>query len=297
MLTGFGFQEILTYSLISLEKLQKLSPGLKLDALSLKVTNPMTREQEFLRTSLRAGLLTTVSQNRRSEAAGIRLFEIGKVFFARGKDLPEEREMLCAVLCGPRSELSWHGDREMLGFFDGKGIAENMMNRLQLKASFDAADDETLFPGRGADIVVEDDKVGVMGDVHPRVAQAFELSGTVCLLEIDLEKLLTKVTGVKEYQSVPRFPGATRDIALVLDEQVPYRSVEEIIRDSPLVTQTVLFDIYRGDPVPEGKKSFAVRIIYQSPTRTLTDEEVDQRQQRMLDKLQQELGATLRRSS
>lgn len=297
MLTGFGFQEILTYSLISLEKLQKLSPGLKLNAPPLKVTNPMTREQEFLRTSLRAGLLTTVSQNQRSEAAGIRLFEIGKVFFARGKDLPEEREMLCAVLCGPRSELSWHGDREMLGFFDGKGIAENMMNRLRLKASFDAADDETLFPGRGADIVVEDDKVGVMGDVHPRVAQAFELSGTVCLLEIDLEKLLTKVTGVKEYQSVPRFPGATRDIALVLDEQVPYRSVEEIIRDSPLVTQTVLFDIYRGDPVPEGKKSFAVRIIYQSPTRTLTDEEVDQRQQRMLDKLQQELGATLRRSS
>lgn len=296
VLTGFGFQEILTYSLVSLEKLQKLSPGLKLNVPPLKVANPMTREQEFLRTSLRAGLLATASQNQKSEAGGIRLFEIGKVFFAKGKDLPEEREMLCAVLCGSRSELSWHGDREMIGFFDAKGIAESMMSRLLLRASFDAADDEILFPRRGADIVVEDEKVGVLGEVHPAVARAFELSGAVYLLEIDLEKLLRKVARAKEYQPIPRFPGAARDVALVLDEHVPYGSVEEIIRGFPLVTQTILFDVYRGDQVPEGKKSLAVRIIYQSPSHTLTDKEVDQRQQRMLEKLRQELGATLRGS-
>jgi phenylalanyl-tRNA synthetase beta chain len=294
ILTGFGFQEILTYSLVSLEKLQKLSPKLELEITPLKVANPMTREQEYLRTSLRAGLLSTLSHNQKFEQAGVRLFEIGKVFLPRGKDLPEEREMLCAALSGPRAELSWQADKEPLDFFDAKGAVEKILSQLGLKASFEISDDEILLPERGADIIVEDDKLGIVGEVHPRVAQAFELSGAACLIEIDLEKLLTRIIGIKEYQSIPRFPAVTRDIALVVDEQVSYRTVENIIQSFPLVTKVTLFDLYRGNQIPEGKKSFAIRIIYQSPKHTLTDEEVDQTQEQMLARLHQELGATLR---
>jgi phenylalanyl-tRNA synthetase beta chain len=294
MLTGFGFQEILTYSLVSLEKLQKLSPKLELKIPPLKVANPMTKEQEYLRTSLRAGLLATLSHNQKFEQAGIRFFEIGKVFFPRGKDLPEERETFCALLSGSRAELSWQADKESLNFFDAKGVVENLLNQLGLKASFDIGDDEILLPGRGADIIVEDDKVGIVGDVHPRVAQAFELSDAVCLIEIDLDRLLAKITKIKEYQPIPRFPSVTRDIALVIDEQVSYRTVENIIQSFPLVTQVTLFDLYRGEQIEEGKKSFAIRIVYQSPKHTLTDEEVDQIQEKMLARLHQELGATLR---
>ena len=294
ILTGFGFQEILTYSLVSLEKLQKLSPKLGLKIQPLKVANPMTREQEYLRTSLRSGLLSTLSHNQKFEQIGIRLFEIGKVFLPRGKDLPEEREMLCAVLSGSRAELSWQADKEPLDFFDAKGAVENLLNQLGLKASFDIGDDEILFSGRGANIIVEDDKVGIVGDVHPKVTQAFELSNTICLIEIDLEKLLTKVTGIKEYQSIPRFPSVTRDIALIVDEQVSYGRVEEIIQSFPLVTKVTLFDLYRGEQIAEGEKSFAMRIVYQSPSHTLTDEEVDQTQEQMLARLHQELGANLR---
>jgi len=312
ILTGFGFQEILTYSLVSLEKLQKLSPKLELKIPPLKVANPMTKEQEYLRTSLRAGLLATLSHNQKFEQAGIRFFEIGKVFLPQHspviatlsetkgkqsqeeKELPQEREMLCAVLGGPSAELSWQADKEPLDFFDAKGVVESLLNQLGLKASFNTGDDEILFPGRGADIIVEDDKVGIVGDVHPRVAQAFELSNTICLIEIDLEKVLTKITGIKEYQPIPRFPSVTRDIALVVDEQVSYRRVENIIRSFPLVKHVILFDLYRGEQIPEGKKSFAIRIVYQSPSHTLTDEEVDQTQEQMLARLHQELGATLR---
>ena len=308
ILTGFGFQEILTYSLVSLEKLQKLYPKFELKIPPLKVANPMTREQEYLRTSLRSGLLSTLSHNQKFEQAGIRLFEIGKVFLPQyppviaseakqsqeEKELPQEREMLCAVLSGSRAELSWQADKELLDFFDARGVVENLLNQLELKASFNIGDDEILFPGRGADIVVEDDKVGIVGEVHPRVAQAFELSDTICLIEIDLEKLLTRITGIKEYQPIPRFPSVTRDIALVVDEQVSYRTVENIVQSFPLVTQTTLFDLYRGKQIPDGKKSFAMRIIYQSPSHTLTDEEVDQTQEQMLGRLHQELGANLR---
>jgi phenylalanyl-tRNA synthetase beta chain len=308
MLTGFGFQEILTYSLVSLEKLDKLSPRLELKVPPLKVANPMTREQEFLRTSLRAGLLATLAHNQKFEQSGVRLFEIGKIFLPphhhviaseakqpqEERELPQEREMLCAVLSGPRLELSWQDDKEPLDFFDAKGVVENVLNELGLKASFENSDDEGLFPGRGANIMVEDDRMGILGELHPKVARAFELSGVACLIEIDLEKVLTKISGMKAYQPIPRFPSVTRDIALVIDEQVSYRKVEEVIQSFPLVTKVSLFDLYRGEQVAEGKKSFAIRIVHQSPSHTLTDEEVDQTQRQMLAKLNQELGATLR---
>jgi phenylalanyl-tRNA synthetase beta chain len=317
ILTGFGFQEILTYSLVSVEKLQKLSPKLELKILPLKVANPMSKEQEYLRTSLRACLLATLAHNQKFEQAGIRLFEIGRVFLPQHhhviasdlpakawqagakqsqeeRELPQEKEMFCAVLSGVRAELSWQADKEPLDFFDAKGIVENILNQWELKASFENSDDEGLFPGRGANIIVDDERIGILGELHPKVAQAFELSNTICLIEIDLEKLLARITGIKEYQAIPRFPSVTRDIALVIDEQVSYRTVEEIIQGFPLVTRVTLFDLYQGEQIAEGKKSFAIRIVYQSPSHTLTDEEVDQTQEQMLAKLHQKLGATLR---
>jgi phenylalanyl-tRNA synthetase beta chain len=294
ILTGLGFQEILTYSLVNLEKLEKLSPNLGLTIPPLKVANPMTREQEYLRTSLRAGLLATLAYNQKFEQAGIRLFEIGKIFLPRGTDLPEERETLCAVLSGARAESSWQADKELLDFFDAKGVVENLLDQLSLKATFENSDDEGLFPARRANMIVTGDKVGVLGELHPKVAQAFELSNTVYLIEIDLESLLIRIAGARGYQSIPRFPSVIRDIALVVDEHVSYGAVEQAIQSFPLVTKVTLFDLYRGEQIPEGKKSFAIRIIYQSPSHTLTDEEVDRTQEQMLARLQKELAATLR---
>ena len=315
ILVGCGFQEILTYSLTNLEKLQRLFPKLGLKVTPLKVANPMTKEQEYLRTTLRAGLLATLFSNQKYEQTGIKLFEIGKIFLPQGgeesptslrhrkpkakqsqgnKELPQEREMLCAVLSGPKWELSWHGGKELLDYFDAKGVVENLLSQLGLKASFDPSDDEGLSPGKGANIIIDNDKVGIVGDLHPKVAQAFELSGTVCLIEIDLEKLLNKAARLKQYQPIIRFPSVTRDIALVVDEQLSYHQVENIIKNFPLVTAITLFDLYRGGQIPEGKKSFAIRIVYQSPSHTLTDEEINKTQVQMLDRLHQELNATLR---
>jgi len=301
ILTGCGFQEILTYSLTSLERLQKISPKLKLKVTSLKVANPMTKEQEYLRTTLRPGLLTTLAHNQRIEEKSIRLFEIGKIFLPQGNELPQEKEMLCAVLSGPEAELSWHGNKEQLNFFDAKGVVENLLNQLGLEATnfvalatFEASDDESLLPGRAANIIIGGDKVGIVGNLHPKVAQAFELSDAVYLIEMDIEKLLSKTIKVKQYQPIPRFPSITRDIALVIDKQVSYQQAEDVIRSFPLVRKITLFDFYRGEQIPEGKKSFAIRIVYQSPSHTLTDEEVNGVQQEILDKLLQALGAILR---
>ncbi len=317
IMVGLGFQEVLTYSLTSLEKLQKLS--LELGSEPLKVANPMTKEQEYLRPNLRAGLLATLAHNQKVDEGGIKVFEIGKVFLPqhpsviaspsspslRGaqaakqspraeNELPWEREILCALLSGTKSDLSWRGEKGELDFFDAKGVAENLLRGLRITAEFKPGSDQNLSPAESAEIITDGDRIGVLGVLHPRVAQAFELSGTVCLIEIDLERLLTRPIGEKRYTPIYRFPAVSRDIALVMDEHTSYRQVESIIRNFPLVTEVTLFDLYTGEQIPQGKKSFAIRIVYQSPEHTLTDEEVNQVQQKMLDKLNQELGADLR---
>lgn len=313
-----GFQEILTYSLTSLAKLQDVSPKHELKVMPLKVLNPMSKEQEYLRTSLRPNIFTTLASNQKYEQSGIKLFEVGKVFLAQQRtdvvisalnknnenlgsktiqsrrELPHEKEMLCAVISGSRDAFSWQGSKETLGFFDAKGVVEKVFSHLGLKAVFSLSEEEGLFPGRCADIFIDGDKIGVVGDVHPRVNQYFELSGTVCIIEMDLEKLWSKIKGINNYQSIARYPDMTRDIALVLNNKIKFQQVDDIICTFPLVKKTVLFDVYTGEQVAEGKKSFAVRIVYQSLEHTLTDKEVDRTEKKMLYTLQNKLGATLR---
>ncbi len=292
IMVGLGFQEVLTYSLTSLEKLRKLA--IELEPEALKVANPMTKEQEYLRPNLRAGLIVALAQNQKVEPGGIRLFEIGKVFLPKGDELPQEKEMLCAMLSGAKSDLSWKGEKGEFDFFDAKGMAENLLRGLGLIAEFKPGSDQNLSPAESAEIISEGDRIGVLGILHPKMTQAFELDGVVCFIEIDVEKLLIMSSGQKRYIPIYRFPAVSRDIALIVDEQTSYQQVESIIRSFPLVTEVTLFDFYTGEQIPQGKKSFAIRVVYQSPDHTLTDEEVNQIQQDMLDRLSQELGAILR---
>jgi phenylalanyl-tRNA synthetase beta chain len=294
-LVGYGFQEVITYSLTSLEMLNKLKPESgSIQPLPLRVANPMTAEQEYLRPNLRANLLAVLASNRRHEEGGIRLFELGKVYLPKQKDLPNEPEVLGALLSGPRLERWWQGESEMLDFFDAKGVVESLLDRLGVVASFEPSDDESLHPAKQAAIVIGDSKVGMVGEVHPKVLDAFDITETACLFEINVTSLLPFIPPCKRFQPIPRYPATVRDIALVVDTQISHQQVLNIIRSFPLVNQVILFDVYSGKPIPPGKKSLAYRISYQSPTHTLTDKEVNQVQQQILDKLAQELGATLR---
>ena len=295
ILVSCGFQEVLTYSLTSMEMLSRLSPQLKPTAPTpMKVANPMSREQEYLRTSLRAGVLSVLARNIRHQEGDIRLFEMGKVFLPRERDLPQEKEMLCAVLSGSKNGLFWGGRDVSIDFFVAKGIVESILYRLGVVARFEQNEDESVCPGRSASVIIGDDVLGVVGELHPKVLEAFELSEAVYLIEIDLDRLASFATALKEYQPIPRYPSTSRDIALLVDEKLTYQQICNIIQGFPLVNSVSLFDLYAGEQVPAGKKSLAFRIVYQSSTHTLTDNEVDKVQQQILDKLQRDLRATLR---
>jgi len=294
-LIGYGFQEVITYSLTSLEMLNKLLPEPHpLEPKPIRVANPMTVEQEYLRPNLRANLLAVLSVNKRYEDGGIRLFELGKVYLPRQKDLPSEPEMLCGILSGSRFEKSWHGGDELLDFYDAKGVIEGLLSHLGIEASFEESRDESLHPVKQAAMIIAGNKLGVVGELHPKVLQAFEIPEAACLFEIDLTALLPFTLGHKMFQPIPRFPTIVRDVALVVDAGVTHQRVEDIIKSFPLVERVTIFDVYSGGQLPPGKKSLAYSITFQSPTHTLTDEEVNQVQQQILDKLSTELGATLR---
>jgi phenylalanyl-tRNA synthetase beta chain len=142
--------------------------------------------------------------------------------------------------------------------------------------------------------VVAGSKLGVVGELHPKVAEAFEVSGAVYLFEINLTALLPYTIGHKVFQPIPRFPAVVRDIALVVNAKVSHGQVVDIIKGFPLVQKVALFDVYSGKQVPAGKKSLAYRLTFQSSSHTLTDEEANKVQQQILVKLSSELGASLR---
>jgi phenylalanyl-tRNA synthetase beta chain len=294
-LAGYGFHEVITYSLTSLEMLNKLSPeSHPFESIPLRVANPMTIEQEYLRPNLRVNLLAALSANRRHEGGGIRLFELGRVYLPRLRDLPNERQVLCGLLSGSGLEKLWQGGDESPDFFEAKGIVEGLLSQLGVAAGFEQCSDESLHLSKQAAIVIDGKKLGVVGELHPRVLLNFEIAEAVYLFEIDLATLVPFTVGHKMFQPIPRFPVMIRDIALIVGVEIAHQRVIDIVKSFPLVEQVAIFDVYSGEQVPPGKKSLAYRITFQSPTNTLTDNEVNEVQRQILDRLSHDLGAILR---
>jgi len=295
ILVGFGFQEIITYSLTSLDMLNKLMPEPHvIEPKLIRVANPMTAEQEYLRPTLRANLLAILASNRRHEEGGIRLFELGKIYQPQPNDLPREPKILCGLLSGARREESWHGDGGSFDFFDAKGIVEGLSCQMGVSADFAPGNDESLHPAKQVAVFIKGKQLGVIGELHPKVTEAFDIAETAYIFEINVTELLPFTIDHKMFQPIPRFPPTVRDIALTVDISISHQQVMDIIKSFPLVNQVAIFDVYSGKQVPVGKKSLAYRITYQSPTHTLTDEEANKVQEQILRKLSQQLGATLR---
>lgn len=294
IIAGYGFQEVAGYSMTGLDVLTRLSPqSAKPEPMPVRIANPMTIDQEYLRPTLRGTVLTALATNRSFIEDGLKLFEVGKVYLPKEASLPDEPDMLCGAMAGRRDDRWWQADGEAIDFFDAKGILERLLGQLGIATRFELSSDVSLHPVYQAAATVDGKAVGVVGELHPAVAGHFELPGAVYLFELDLPALVPHL-GHGTYRPVPKFPATVRDIALVVDIAVPNQKIVDIIQAVSLVTSVMLFDVYVGEQVPAGKKSLAYRITYQSPGRTLTDEEVNKVQQQILKRLAAELGASLR---
>ncbi len=295
LLASEGIQEVINYPLVTLQQLEQVE---QLDPanLPMRVTNPMSADREYLRTTLRASLLATLAANQGHGAGPFRLFEAGRVFWPREGDLPDERETVAGVLAGLRHEPSWLEDDSLLDFYDAKGVVELVLNRLGVSATYEPSDDPSFHPGRCAVIKVADAVIGVVGEVHPVVMDRLGLeSPQVAAFELYLGPILAALpAGQQQFEPLPRYPSATRDLALVMPTDVDAGQVTRLILRHRGVDRADLFDIYAGENIAEGTKSLAFHVYFQARDRTLTNEEVNRSLDGLLRILERELKVTLR---
>ncbi len=261
------------------------------------IQNPMREEFNILRTSLIPPLLDVVSFNLRQEINDIPIFEIGKVFLAQGDDIPEEHYNIGASLVGMEQSGLWDRKLSPIDFFSVKGIIETLLNGLGVEGyTFHPSNRRPLHPGHSAEVKVGDEVLGFLGELHPEVAEAYELPTGVYVFELNAEIILSCASEEKEFQALSRYPKVSRDMALLVPLSVTAEQVEKSIANSAgdILEGLRLFDVYQGEQVPSGYKSLAFSLTYRASDRTLKDEEIDEVHQAILKELEERLGARLR---
>ena len=305
-LAAAGMQETISYPLIGPDDLARLGQdpdGATGDgAALLRVANPMSAEQDVMRPTLAASILSTLAYNRGHNDGGFRLFELGRAFIPQSAGLPREVELAAGVMSGPRHDANWLSASDPLDYFDLSGTLAAAFDRMGIAVAF-AADDHPLFhPGRSARIATGGAtaaNVGMVGELHPDVCDAFDLGhDPVVYFELRLGDLLDASAGgatpENRFQSLSRFPAANRDLALVAPADVPAARVQQLIERVRLVERAELFDVYSGENLPEGTRSLAFRIRFRAADRTLTAEDVNRAVNGLTRALEREVGATVR---
>ncbi len=290
LLCGMGAYEALTYSFIS----PKWYDALNLSAddplrLSAQLLNPLGEDYSVMRTTLIPSMLGTLATNLSRGNANAAFFEIGKRFLPKSlplTELPEERPVLCLGLYG-----------ENATFYTLKGMVEALFKAFGIQdAAWQRAQAPYLHPGRGAEALFGKRSLGVLGEVHPDVAENFKIKSRVYVAEIDWDVLDAVATEVGQAKEMPKFPAVQRDFAFVMKEEVPVGDVMRTMRRAAgaLCEEVKLFDVYRGVPILPGEKSVALSIALRAADHTLTEEEIGKVSAKIVDAVSTNYGAQLR---
>lgn len=290
-----GMQEVISYSLLGISDIEKSAPDLDPTKL-VRLANPMSEQQEYLRINMRSSILNTLSYNLHQTRHGMKLFEIGSIYLSRPKELPLEKEVLIGVLAGQRWSDNWFDDSQRMDIFDAKGVLEALFDNLRLPVIYENDDDRLFAKGNCAKILHAGQILGTIGVVDNKILDEFEIDITpVSLFEIDIGVLANSLNkSTARYQPVSRYPGSYRDLALVLKNDIPSSTVKKLIEKNRLVSDATLFDVYDGKELDSGTKSLAYRVLFQSPERTLTGEEINQSLDQIIGNLKHHIGAILR---
>ena len=290
MCRTMGYDEIITYSFISptcYDKIRWAENDPRRE--SFKILNPLGEDTSIMRTTVLPSMLEILTRNYNFRNQNVRLYEVGRIYLPGGKDgLAVENKIL---------SMGAYGDD--MDFYTLKGCVEAVLKDLRISdISFEVPSqvNPSYHPGRCADVYAGERRIGVIGQIHPLVAQNYGVDAQFYCAELELNELLCAKGPDPEYVPLPKFPAVTRDIAVVCDEAVTVGQLEKAIRKGAkgLLKDCALFDIYRGKGVPEGKKSVAFNLVLRADDRSLTSEEADQDVKSILETLEQECGAVLR---
>lgn len=261
---------------------------------AVRVLNPLAAEEGWLRTRLTPGLLKALKRNAYRHVRSVALFEVGNVF--RIVDgAPQERPKAAFAMTGA-ADPGWTGTGRGYDFFDAKGALEALLTDLGVAWTPGEAVGSPFHPGRSVFVMAGVERIGVVGEIHPKVAEAFDLPGRVVAAELEVEALMRLAQGRLQTEDVPRFPPVRRDLAFTLPADAPAGAVRSALQEAggDLVGGALLFDVFAGAPLPEGKKSLAFSVDFRAPDRTLTDEEADSAVARIVERVAREFGGELR---
>lgn len=297
-LAASGFDEAVNYAFLAEADLLAMNPDGGAPA-PIRLKNPISADLAVMRTCLLPGLLANLRHSRRRQVEDLRFYEIGSVFSggARAEDTGPavERRGVAGVVIGRRQPRGWAHDGSAADFYDAKGALETALESLGVGgAAFAPADAPHLHPRSACAVMAGDRRLGTIGEVHPATARHFELPGGVFGFELSLDRILAACRLTPTYRGTPRFPAVLRDVAVVVADEVPAERVRRAIASVELVDDVVLFDVYRGSPIPVGKKNLAYAIRYRRPDRTLTDDEANAAHAAIVERLAREFGAQLR---
>ncbi|WP_455924802.1 phenylalanine--tRNA ligase subunit beta [Pseudomonas putida] len=292
LLVARGYQEAITYSFIDPKWFELFNPGVE----PLLLANPISNDMAAMRSSLLPGLVKALQHNLNRQQNRVRLFESGLRFVGQLDGLKQE-PMLAGLICGSRLPEGWAQGRDVVDFFDAKADVEAVLGfagALQ-QFSFEPGKHPALHPGQTARIVREGREVGYLGALHPELVKALGLDRAVFVFELVLAEVAEGK--LPKFSELSRFPEVRRDLALVADIQVPSSAVLQVIRENAgeWLTDLSLFDVYQGKGIDPNRKSLAVGLTWQHPSRTLNDDEVNSTTQAILTSLEQRLNATLRK--
>jgi phenylalanyl-tRNA synthetase beta chain len=305
-LEGAGFTEAVNFSFVAPADLAPLSPDGGRTGIALQ--NPISADLAVMRSSILPSLLKGLAYNRRQRVEDVRLYELASIYEPRAGgsggaegDAPAHEELrLAGVAGGRRHPVGWSTGGEPLDFHDLKGALEALLEALGIDGvRWVHGGAPWLHPRSAATIEWRDERgafraLGVAGEVHPRVAAAFDLPRGVFAFDLSFEEMVRAAVLVRGHTEVPRFPAVLRDLAVVVLDEVDARTVLEVVRGERLVEEVSLFDVYRGAPIPDGKKNLAMAIRYRAADRTLTDAEADAAHGRIVERLRGEVAADLR---
>jgi phenylalanyl-tRNA synthetase beta chain len=306
-LAGAGFNEALNYSFVDPALLPLVTERplelLEAPVEAVVLRNPLSPQQSVLRTSLYASLLPNLAHNLRQGQESVRLYEMGRVYLrdpegGEGlRPVAKEPVRVAGLLWGRRLPRSWTSGEGRNDFYDAKGAVETVL--LALGAAMPVARLERLAPYHPracATFALRGEKLGTVGELHPRVARGLGLPKGVYLFELDFEALARIAHVVPRLRPLMRFPAVLRDLAVVVPVETPAEEVRKVIQEvgGPHVEEVLVFDVYSGNPLPAGRKNLAFALRYRAPDRTLTDEEVQAAHAHIVEEVNRRLGAQLR---
>lgn len=286
---GSGVNQSISYSFISPKVFDKINIPSDSELRNVvKIKNPLGEDYSVMRTTTIHSMMEALARNYSKSNDYVRLFEVGKVYIKNEDEskLPEEKNVLT---------IGMYGECD---FLDIKGVVENVLDALGLyKVKFTRESENLSYhPGKTANVMIGKTKVGTLGEVHPTVTDNYGIDVNCYLAELDLDGLFNYAKIEKSYKPLPKFPAVTRDMALIVDDEILVQEIEDTIRRAGgnLVEKVKLFDIYKGSQIPDGKKSIAYSIAYRDNKKTLTDNDVNKVHDKILRSLEHKLGAILR---